>query len=80
MSVHLEVILDAHKTKQKQTYNYYLYSFSHRTVMNNRFDNISDNISVIQNISYIVVSIQVISNFLVRRAPGKTGCPIISGN
>ena len=48
--------------------------------MNNRFDNISDNISVIQNISYIVVSIQVISNFLVRTAPGKTGCPIISGN
>ena len=27
--------------------------------MNNRFENISDNISIIQNISYIVVSIRL---------------------
>ena len=32
--------------------------------MNNWFDNINDNISIVQNISYIVVIIEVISIFL----------------
>ena len=50
MFVHIEVILDQKKHHAQK------YEFSHRT-MKNWFDNISDNISSIQNISYIVVSI-----------------------
>ena len=55
MSVHIVVMLDKKKRKKFQ-FNFYLYYFSHRT-MNNRFDNVSENISIIQNISYIVVNI-----------------------
>ena len=50
MSVYIEVILD------KQTNKILFILISDRT-MNNQLDNISDNISIIQNISYIVVSI-----------------------
>ena len=50
MSVYIEVILD------KQTNKILFILISHWT-MNNRLDNISDNISIIQYISYIVVSI-----------------------
>ena len=58
MSVHIEVILVPHPLpnhpppqKIKK-----IILISHRT-MNNRFNSISDNIDIIQNISYIVVSV-----------------------
>ena len=54
MSVHHRG--DIRQKQKAKTYNYYLYKFSHRA-MKNRFDNISNNIINIQNISYIVVSI-----------------------
>ena len=47
---------DIRQKQKAKIYNYYLYQFPHRT-MNNRFDNISNNIIIIQNIFYIVVSI-----------------------
>ena len=54
MSVLIEVILDKNK-KHKHIIILFIL-ISHRT-MNNRFDNINNNNSIIQNISYIVVSI-----------------------
>ena len=39
---------DIRQKQKAKTYNYYLYQFPHRT-MNNRFDNISDNISIIKD-------------------------------
>ena len=44
MSVHHRG--DIRQKQKAKTYNYYLYSFSHRA-MKNRFDNISNNIIVI---------------------------------
>ena len=54
MSVHIEVTLDKNTNNNKYIIIIYA-NFPHRT-MNNQFDNISDNISIRQNISYIVVS------------------------
>ena len=44
------------RQKQKQKTKHIIIIYTHRT-MNNRFNNISNNISIKQNISYIVVSI-----------------------
>ena len=58
ISFSIEVILD--NNKKRHILVYYTNSLTHRTVTN-QFDNRIYNISIIQNISYVVASIKVIS-------------------